>query len=66
MYNTIIELKKQAVDILKKITVIQKNCKHTNAIKSNKASTGNWDKFDDCYWRECYCPDCDKTWIEDQ
>jgi hypothetical protein len=45
---------------------LQDICTHPNAVKENKSDTGNWDRSQDSYWRECHCPDCGKRWVEDQ
>jgi len=44
----------------------QGKCKHKKRECINKADTGNWDRNDDIYWKECYCPTCLKRWSEDQ
>lgn len=45
---------------------LQEICQHPSATKVNKGDTGNWDRSQDSYWRECKCPDCGKQWNEDQ
>lgn len=45
---------------------LQALCQHPSATKVNKGDTGNWDRSQDSYWRECKCPDCGKQWNEDQ
>jgi hypothetical protein len=48
------------------MTDLQAECKHPNAVKVNNSDTGNWDRGQDRYWRDCKCPDCGKVWQEDQ
>ena len=45
---------------------LQQICTHPNKTSKRNGSTGNWDRNEDCYWINHYCPDCDKRWIEDQ
>jgi hypothetical protein len=45
---------------------VRNKCTHPNAVKQNNASTGNWDRSQDSYWKDCKCPDCGKSWREDQ
>lgn len=66
-------IQEQRVDIQKRIqrakdelVALQDRCTHPNALKENKASTGNWSQSDDSYWKECFCLDCGKLWREDQ
>lgn len=49
-----------------KLKDLQDACPHTDAVKVNKADTGNWCPQDDSYWKECSCPTCGKDWVEDQ
>ena len=46
--------------------MLQQECQHPNKTSKRSGSTGNWDRNDDCYWIDHYCPDCDKRWMEDQ
>ncbi len=66
----IIAKRKTLLDKLKiysdEMKIIQDECTHPNAVKINKSNTGNYCPQDDHYWRECSCPDCLKTWTEDQ
>ena len=66
MLLCIIKAKSDIQEAKEFIDFIQRNCLHANCTKINKADTGNCDKSDDSYWRECHCQDCDKQWNEDQ
>ena len=44
----------------------QNSCEHPAAIKVPRADTGNYDPGCDAFWFDCVCPDCGKTWREDQ
>lgn len=50
------------------IRVLQDNCKHPadRLSKIYKSNTGNYDPYEDCYWVEYTCGDCDKWWMEEQ
>jgi hypothetical protein len=48
------------------LLALREQCTHPNAKKENKSSTGNWDRSQDAYWKECVCPDCGKRWTEEQ
>jgi hypothetical protein len=48
------------------LLAIQGGCTHPNATKTAKSDTGNWDRSQDAYWNDCACPDCGKSWSEDQ
>jgi hypothetical protein len=66
-----IRVRKDAIDRARllaqdQLNALQKECKHPNAVKENKSNTGNWDRGDDCYWKDCKCPDCGRVWMEDQ
>jgi hypothetical protein len=50
----------------KEIDALREKCTHPNAKKENKADTGNYDRSQDSYWKECVCPDCGKRWMEEQ
>lgn len=55
------------VDILTRqfheaVKYIQDNCQHQKVEFKYGASTGNWCKDDDCYWKDYKCPDCNKQW----
>jgi len=45
---------------------LQMDCEHPRKLKTAKSDTGNWDRSQDSYWYEIYCPDCDKHWTEPQ
>ena len=49
-----------------KIEAYQTKCQHSNAVKTPRADTGNYDPTNDRYWYECTCEDCNKYWIEKQ
>lgn len=49
-----------------KLKDLQNECKHPMAEKINRGDTGNYDRSQDRYWRDCNCPDCGKLWTEDQ
>lgn len=48
------------------LRTLQVFCKHPFAEKENRGDTGNYDRSQDRYWKDCNCPDCGKRWIEDQ
>lgn len=48
------------------ITALRNSCDHVAVIKKARSDTGNWSASDDSYWYDCSCPDCGKTWKEDQ
>lgn len=55
------------VDILTRqfheaVKYIQDNCQHQKAEFKYGASTGNWCKDDDCYWKDYKCHECNKQW----
>jgi hypothetical protein len=60
------EVKAQIMHYTNELLAIQGGCAHPDAVKENKASTGNWSSSDDSYWKECSCPDCGKLWTENQ
>ena len=43
----------------------QQKCKHKKAVQEYKANTGNWDRSQDSYWTNIYCPTCLKEWTVD-
>lgn len=59
-------LKQEAINCTNKITELQRECPHFNAVETPKADTGNWSKSDDRYWTEFRCPDCGKIWIREE
>ena len=59
-------IKKQRNKLDEAEKILQQECQHLNRISKREGSTGNWDRSEDCYWINHYCPDCDKRWIEDQ
>lgn len=59
-------IKEKIHKVTKELCDLQAECAHPNAVKINKADTGNWCPGDDKYWRDCKCPDCGKFWMEDQ
>lgn len=48
------------------LSILQQECAHPNAEKIFKSDTGNWDRSQDSYWKDCRCPDCGKFWTEPQ
>lgn len=44
---------------------LQEECPHHNLRYKNSGSTGNYDR-DDSYWRDWFCPDCEKRWTTSQ
>ncbi len=64
--DKVLKLRAKGTAILKKIIEIQAACPHTNVVKIPDADTGNYCRADDSYWYNCSCPDCLKTWTEDQ
>ncbi len=60
-------LKKEIAVIQKKIEKTQEKCKHPPRHVRYRfdASTGNWDRGDDCYWTDYHCTLCDKRWRVD-
>lgn len=60
------DIQAQIASFYLEIDTLREKCTHPNAQKENKASTGNWDRSQDCYWRDCKCPDCGKLWREEQ
>ena len=47
-----------------KIEALQDVCKHPNVTKVSRSDTGNYDPYEDRYWKEYSCPDCDKRWTD--
>ena len=41
---------------------IQAECEHIEKISEETGDTGNYDKTQDKYWTENYCPICEKRW----
>lgn len=48
------------------MNALREHCAHPNAVRIPKSDTGNWDRGQDSYWKECKCHDCGKNWTEDQ
>jgi hypothetical protein len=64
--NKVEKLKAKISKLYEQIKEIQKVCPHTNVTKTARSNTGNWCKADDRYWYDCFCPDCQRVWDEDQ
>ena len=60
------KIKKEIDQLYEELEAHQKRCKHIKRECVNKGDTGNWCRDDDSYWKECKCPTCLKTWMEDQ
>jgi hypothetical protein len=60
------EVQAQIMHYTNELIAIQDRCTHPGAMKENKANTGNYDRSQDTYWKDCVCPDCGKRWMEDQ
>lgn len=60
------KLKEEVSKLYAQIREIQEACPHTNSTKTARSDTGNWCKADDRYWYDCFCPDCQRVWDEDQ
>lgn len=50
----------------KEIKEIQSVCTHEGLTGKYGANTGNYCRDDDSYWVDFTCPECGKTWTEDQ
>jgi hypothetical protein len=49
------------------LNIVRQICPHENTSRVNRGSEGNiLTGRDPSYWVECECPDCGKTWIENQ
>ena len=48
-----------------KMAVIQAKCTHSNVRREYKGDTGNYDRSDDGYWCDIFCPKCLKSWTVD-
>lgn len=64
MFKTVKDIYENIASLQNKLKLIQTNCPHPNKQTENKADTGNYDPSDNCYWKEHFCPDCDKKWVE--
>lgn len=53
------EINKLQAEIYK----LQKRCKHKNVNVIHTGSTGGYER--DVFWKEFKCPDCGKSWTED-
>lgn len=60
------DIQAQIASFYLEIDTLREKCTHPNAKKEPKSDTGNWDRSQDSYWKECVCPDCGKRWNEDQ
>lgn len=59
-------IRKKIESSIKELRALQSECKHPNVNKKYGSNTGNYDPTADCYWIDFNCPDCEKTWWEDQ
>lgn len=48
------------------LSQLQLICSHSNASKTYRGDTGNYDKTADSYWIEYKCSDCRKFWTVPQ
>lgn len=49
-----------------KIANLREACPHPAVEKSHGGNVGNWDPASACYWIDFNCPDCGKSWRENQ
>lgn len=64
--NAVLKVEKTLKNLRAALKALQDVCKHYSVKKTYKSNTGNYDPSADCYWIECYCPDCHKHWDEKQ
>ena len=50
----------------RKFNLQHTGCEHPMATKVANSDKGNYDPSQDSSWYDCKCPDCGKTWVEDQ
>lgn len=60
------DLKAQIARLNADLDGLREQCTHPNVKKESNGSTGNYDRSQDHYWRDCTCPDCGKRWTEEQ
>jgi len=44
------------------LITLSETCPHTDATKTARANTGNYDPSTNCYWWAHHCPDCGRSW----
>lgn len=57
---------KKLLDTLEKtrksISKVQSECPHEKRVFTYGANTGNYDPSNDSYWKDYFCPTCEKRW----
>ena len=60
--NLVQGIQKRISNLQKKIDQIQSKCSHEKVDEAYRASTGNYDPYNDKYWTDYHCQICDKKW----
>ncbi|MNF00101.1 hypothetical protein D3C80_1988690 [compost metagenome] len=60
MQTKVVKIKQKISKLQLELKEIQDNCAHENVKGVYKANTGNWCQYDDSYWIDATCLDCDK------
>lgn len=65
--SVVTELRAEIDKLTLRIKAIQAECSHPRACLdvSHRASTGNYDPTQDCYWTDFTCGLCQKFWTEE-
>lgn len=59
------QIEKKYAEYNQKLIQLQLECPHHNLEYKYRGNSGGWD-YEDSYWTEWYCPDCNKKWTTDQ